>query len=95
MTTNVQTEVRTLCVNVWGSPVGLEVIKNLTDLYRILIWESRIMIDLISSNEKTLGWADYEKLQVSKEYVANLSKISSKSRQESSPLIETKVFLLN
>ena len=75
MTTNVQPEVRALCVNVWGG-IGLAVMNKFANLYRTLIWESTIMIELIEGTKITeaLGYGDFEKLVVKDEYLATLPK---------------------
>lgn len=84
MTTNVQPEVRTLCVNVWGGVLGLAVMSKFADLYRILIWESTIMIELIegSNTEETLGRVDFERLIVKDEYLASIPKTPTPPRSK-------------
>ena len=85
MITNLQPEVRILCVNVWGT-TGLPIIQKMADLYRFLIWESTILIDLIETKtmQNVLGKEDFEqKLTVKEEY---LGKEAQKKEQDQSSL---------
>ena len=85
MITNLQPEVRTLCVTVWGI-TGLPVVQKLADLYRFLIWESTILIDLIETKtmQNVLGKDDFEqKLIVKEEY---LGKEAPKKEADQSSL---------
>ena len=61
-----QSDIRTLSINHWGSPIGLPVLKGLSKLYTSLVWESTVLLALCS--DETLpqgcqfGRADLEKL---------------------------------
>ena len=87
MTNNVQPEVRTICVSVWGG-VGLPVMTKLATLYRTLIWESTILIELIDGQapaDGILGHGDFELLTVKDEFLTPLppkTGSSSKSKGE-------------
>nr|CAB3254981.1 E3 ubiquitin-protein ligase HUWE1-like [Phallusia mammillata] len=41
-----QSEIRTIIVSEWGSPLGLKVLQGLNKLYRSLIWESTVLLAL-------------------------------------------------
>lgn len=45
-----QFDIRTLCVNHWGSDQGITVLKQLSQLYMFLIWET-IVLETISKSE--------------------------------------------
>ena len=61
-----QSDIRTISVSHWGSALGLQVIKGLSQLYTSLVWESTVLLALCS--EDTLphgcefGKADMDKL---------------------------------
>lgn len=64
-----QFDIRTLCVNHWGSDQGITVLKQLSQLYMFLIWET-IVLETISksetsSEETKLVEKDMEMLKVS------------------------------
>ena len=44
-----QSEVRSILINFWGAETGLRVLKNLNKLCLTLIWESSILLSLLSS----------------------------------------------
>lgn len=56
MTNNVQNEARSICVNVWGSEIGLKVIAGFARVYRNLIWESTAMVDIIEDKKDIEGF---------------------------------------
>ncbi|CAH1782935.1 unnamed protein product [Owenia fusiformis] len=61
-----QSDIRSISVNHWGSDLGLEVLKGLSQLYTSLVWESTVLLAFCS--EEILpegcdfGRADMEKL---------------------------------
>lgn len=61
-----QSDIRTLSINHWGSPIGLPVLKGLSKLYTSLVWESTVLLALCSDETLPLGCqfgrADLEKL---------------------------------
>ena len=46
-----QGEARQLCVKAWASPLGMKVLKQLSSLYRALVWEGFIVLAKASEKE--------------------------------------------
>ncbi|XP_059143196.1 E3 ubiquitin-protein ligase HUWE1-like isoform X5 [Physella acuta] len=63
---NLQTDIRTISVDNWGSDLGLEVLKGLSSLYNSLVWESTVLLALCNEDylpaDCSFGRADLEKL---------------------------------
>lgn len=65
-----QFDIRSLCVNHWGSDQGITVLKQLGQLYTFLVWET-IVLDTVShsetssGNETKVACEDLEMLRVS------------------------------
>ncbi|XP_064633553.1 E3 ubiquitin-protein ligase HUWE1-like isoform X3 [Lineus longissimus] len=61
-----QSDIRTISVSHWGSDLGLQVLKGLSQLYTSLVWESTVLLALCSENILPsgceFGRADMEKL---------------------------------
>ena len=55
-----------LCLNQWGAPLGLEVLKSLCQLYTSLLWESTVLLafcsDTVLPPKSTFGVTDLNKL---------------------------------
>lgn len=51
-----QAEIRNLSVTHWGSEIGLNVLKGLSQLYTSLVWESTVLLALISDSSVTATW---------------------------------------
>lgn len=66
-----QNEIRTLCLQHWGSEEGLVVLKGLAELYTSLVWESTLLLALCSDDvipaDCDFGKEDMEKLNVQSE----------------------------
>ncbi|XP_018898771.2 E3 ubiquitin-protein ligase HUWE1 isoform X2 [Bemisia tabaci] len=41
-----QLDIRTITMQTWGSQMGIEILKNLTELYTALVWESNVLLAL-------------------------------------------------
>lgn len=46
----VQSEIRAISVNQWGSQLGLSVLNKLSQLYCSLVWESTVLLSLCTPN---------------------------------------------
>ncbi|XP_071960908.1 E3 ubiquitin-protein ligase HUWE1-like isoform X2 [Antedon mediterranea] len=61
-----QSDVRTMCVNHWGSDLGQTVLQGLSQLYSSLVWESTILLGLCTPNSLPetcdFGKVDMDKL---------------------------------
>lgn len=66
-----QPEIRNLTVTHWGSDIGLNVLKGLSQLYTSLVWESTVLLALCSDSTATVTWK-FGRHQVEK--LASLSK---------------------
>lgn len=64
-----QFEIRTLCINHWGSDEGIAVLKRLGQLYMFLIWETVVLETAsqsdTSSDETNVFDKDLEMLKAS------------------------------
>lgn len=69
-----QPEIRNLSVTHWGSEIGLDVLKGLSQLYTSLVWESTVLLALISDSPVT-ATSKFGRHQVEK--LATLTKDSS------------------
>lgn len=45
-----QSEIRSISVNQWGSQLGLSVLSKLSQLYCSLVWESTVLLSLCTPN---------------------------------------------
>ena len=61
-----QADIRTICMDHWGSELGLRVLRGLSQLYTSLVWESTVLLALCSEDTlppgSEFGKADMEKL---------------------------------
>ncbi|XP_048652652.1 E3 ubiquitin-protein ligase HUWE1 [Marmota marmota marmota] len=61
-----QSEIRSISVNQWGSQLGLSVLSKLSQLYCSLVWESTVLLSLCTPNSLPsgceFGQADMQKL---------------------------------
>ena len=51
-----QTDIRNLSVTHWGTDVGIEVLRKLSELYTSLVWESTVLLALCSEATATATW---------------------------------------
>lgn len=49
-----QSEIRAISVNQWGSQLGLSVLNKLSQLYCSLVWESTVLLSLCTPNRLVL-----------------------------------------
>ncbi|XP_015788441.1 E3 ubiquitin-protein ligase HUWE1 isoform X3 [Tetranychus urticae] len=66
-----QPEIRNLTVTHWGSDIGLNVLRGLSQLYTSLVWESTVLLALCSDSTATATWK-FGRHQVEK--LASLTK---------------------
>lgn len=76
-----QPEMRNISVSSWGSEMGLNVLKGLSQLYTSLVWESTVLLALVSDSSNSTSWK-FGRHQV--ERLAALTKDSSESSSSSS-----------
>lgn len=50
-----QSEIRAISVNQWGSALGLSVLGKLSQLYCSLVWESTVLLSLCTPNRWVPG----------------------------------------
>ncbi|XP_066587993.1 E3 ubiquitin-protein ligase HUWE1 isoform X2 [Prorops nasuta] len=60
-----QSEIRNLSMNHWGSELGLQVLKGLSELYMSLVWESTLLLTLCSEDSLPAG-SDFGKEDMDK-----------------------------
>lgn len=51
-----QTDIRHLSVTHWGTDVGIEVLRKLSELYTSLVWESTVLLALCSEATANATW---------------------------------------
>lgn len=51
-----QTDIRHLSVTHWGTDVGIDVLKKLSELYTSLVWESTVLLALCSEATANATW---------------------------------------
>lgn len=75
---------RSLSVNHWGSELGLNVLKRLSDLYLSLVWESSVLIALCSDSviptETGFGQADLQRVMAPEFKTMKMEKEGSSSK---------------
>ena len=74
----IQFDIRSLCVNHWGSDQGIVVLKQLSQLYMFLIWET-IVLETVSRPESSGG-----ETKVAEKELEMLKASTSASQEEPS-----------
>lgn len=73
-----QTDIRTMVVKQWGSDMGIELLKDLSQLYLNLVWESTVLLSLCSGEYQPgtieFGKQDLEKLTPAEGHVSGEQK---------------------
>lgn len=51
-----QSDTRNLCINHWGTELGISVLDSLSELYTSLVWESTVLLALCSDQAANASW---------------------------------------